>query len=135
MITIDNCDPDDKDANAEVFVTQHIRRQYEAGHRLVAKVLAADNSSFTQVHILDLLENVFLRFIEHEERSSMTLCSALRRGLLPGSTWLGSWKILLTGFSHEAFLDRARFIVHEASRDSQVQFTRLYQMSHPFTRP
>ena len=28
---------------------QHIRRQYETGHQVVAKVLATDNSSFTQV--------------------------------------------------------------------------------------
>ena len=71
MITMDNCDADDNDADGELFVVQHIRRQYEAGHRLVAKVLAADNSSFTQVDIIiDLLDNMLVRFIEHEETRS-----------------------------------------------------------------
>ena len=47
-----NCDNDDVDGDDnddDVFIAQHIRQQYEAGHRLVAKVLASDNSSFTQV--------------------------------------------------------------------------------------
>ena len=37
-----------KSAN-EANRCQHIRRQYETGHQVVAKVLATDNSSFTQV--------------------------------------------------------------------------------------
>ena len=101
----DNCDDYNDDNDDELLIGQHIRQQYEAGHRLVAKVLTVDNGSFTQVHIILIgrFHRAWLlkqRFSEINRRISLrkNYCSALRPGSLPGSTWWESWRILLTGF-------------------------------------
>ena len=72
---------------------QHIRRQYETGHQVVAKVLATDNSSFTQV------QNEICQL--HQDECQRPCITFVRPGLPPGWTWWGSWKTLSRGFSQE----------------------------------
>ena len=72
---------------------QHIRRQYETGHQVVAKVLATDNSSFTQV------QNEICQL--HQDECQRPCITFVRPGLPPGWTWWVSWKTLSRGFSQE----------------------------------